>query len=306
MVPLKISLPDHFLDEEERCGYVVSHEMKKVWAVMLDLLAEFDRVCKKHNLKYQASWGTLLGAVRHKGIIPWDDDLDVQMFREDYDKLCELGPSEFQHPYFFQSKYTDPGMGYLCCKLRNSETTALSKSEKNSITDYNKGIFIDIFPVDRIPDDPNERESLFNAVKEKRLEVIAEGRKLGIFSETESKIQHIVKKLLYKILVGRRKRHLPEFLQSYKELNKLCGKFNQTETQQVAMLMYYPPEANIMYREDYEEIVYMDFEFLKIPVAKGYDHALKTLYGDYMKFYIKEAHSAFFDTDKSYIEYTGS
>ena len=136
MVPLKITLPEHFLDEEERCGYVVSHEMKKVWAVMLDLLAEFDRVCKKNNLNYQASWGTLLGAVRHKGYIPWDDDMDVQMFREDYDKLCTIGPSEFRHPYFFQSKITDPGAGSFFCILRNSETTALSSSETNSITDY--------------------------------------------------------------------------------------------------------------------------------------------------------------------------
>ncbi len=96
-----------FLDEKERCGYVVSHEMKKVWAVMLDLLSEFDRICNKYGLQYQASWGTLLGAVRHKGG-PWDDDLDVQMFRDDYNKLCEVAPQEFKHPCLFQSRTTDP------------------------------------------------------------------------------------------------------------------------------------------------------------------------------------------------------
>ena len=103
MVNLKIQLPEGFLNEEVRCGYVVTHEMKKAWAVMLDLLAELDRVCKKNNIKYYANGGTMLGAVRHKGFIPWDDDIDVMMFREDYDRLMEIGPKEFTYPYFFQN-----------------------------------------------------------------------------------------------------------------------------------------------------------------------------------------------------------
>ena len=303
MVDLKIKLPEGFLDEEVRCGYLVTSEMKKVWAVMLDLLVEFDRVCQKHQLKYLASWGTMLGAVRHKGFIPWDDDLDVQMFRDDYDKLLEIAPQEFKSPYFFQSKYTDPGMGYLCCKLRNSETTALSPEEKYSVTDYNKGIFIDVFPVDRIPDDEEERKALFSSIKQKRLSVIREGRKIGVFSESKKFLQRSIKRIMYQLLSRRRRKHLPDFLREYTELNELCKQYNATPTEQVAMLMFYPPESNIMSYDDYRESVLMDFEFLKIPVAKGYDHALKTLYGDYHKFYIKEKHTDFFDTDRSYREY---
>lgn len=303
MVDLKIKLPEGFLDEEVRCGYLVTSEMKKVWAVMLDLLVEFDRVCQKHQLKYLASWGTMLGAVRHQGFIPWDDDLDVQMFREDYDKLLEIAPQEFKSPYFFQSKYTDPGMGYLCCKLRNSETTALSPEEKYSVTDYNKGIFIDVFPVDRIPDDEEERKALFSSIKQKRLSVIREGRKIGVFSESKKFLQRSIKRIMYQLLSRRRRKHLPDFLREYTELNELCKQYNATPTEQVAMLMFYPPESNIMSYDDYRESVLMDFEFLKIPVAKGYVHALKTLYGDYHKFYIKEKHTDFFDTDRSYREY---
>ena len=87
----------------------------------------------------------------------------------------------------------------------------MSSSETNSITDYNKGIFIDIFPIDRIPDNQGDRENFFNAIKAERLAVIAEGRKIGVFSETQNKIQHFVKKVLYKILVKRRKWHLSDF-----------------------------------------------------------------------------------------------
>ena len=84
MQKLKIDLPDGFLDEEIREGYLVTSDMKKVWAVELDLFAEFDRVCRKYDITYYADAGTMLGAVRHKGFIPWDDDIDVKLSRENY------------------------------------------------------------------------------------------------------------------------------------------------------------------------------------------------------------------------------
>ena len=109
MVDLKVKLPDSFFHEEVRDGYLVTAKVKELWAVQIDLLCELDRVCKKYNLKYILDFGTLLGAVRHKGFIPWDDDLDVSMLREDYDKLMEVGPTEFTHPYFLQNHDTEIG-----------------------------------------------------------------------------------------------------------------------------------------------------------------------------------------------------
>jgi len=80
-------LPDGFLQSEYRDGYFVDATMKRVWAVELDLLEQFQNICKRHSLKYYAIGGTLLGAVRHKGFIPWDDDIDVGMPRADYDQF---------------------------------------------------------------------------------------------------------------------------------------------------------------------------------------------------------------------------
>lgn len=85
-------------------------------------------------------------------------------------------------------------------------------------------------------------------------------------------------------------------------MNLLAGKYNNTITKDLAVLMYYPPEESVLPREDYCESVMMDFEFLKIPVAKGYNHALEIMYGDFSKFYIKEPHSCCYDTEKSYKE----
>ncbi len=141
-LPISIELPPHFLEEEVRCGYVVSSQMKKIWAVELDLLAKFDAVCKKHGITYVALWGTALGAVRHKGFIPWDDDIDVGMDRCNYDKLCKVAPMEFTHPYFFQNALTDRAFFIPLARLRNSETTAAIHGFDTP--DYNNGIYIDI------------------------------------------------------------------------------------------------------------------------------------------------------------------
>ena len=142
-LPIKLPLPKHFLEEEVRCGYRVTEKLKKIWAVELDLLNEFQRVCKKHNIKFTIFGGTLLGAVRHKGFVPWDDDLDVAMTRVEFDKLCRIAETEFDYPYFFQTALTDRRYFFSYARLRNSETTAIISG--NGTPDYNNGVYIDIY-----------------------------------------------------------------------------------------------------------------------------------------------------------------
>ena len=150
MVDLNIVLPDGFLNEEVRCGYTVTKQMKEVWAVELDMLEKLLSVCKKHDIKIFASGGTMLGAVRHQGFIPWDDDIDMMMFRDDYEKLCKVAQEEFEYPYFFQTEYTDVGSLRGHAQLRNSATTGILAGERNQKYSFNQGIFLDIFPLDNI------------------------------------------------------------------------------------------------------------------------------------------------------------
>ena len=152
MLPIQIDLPKNFLEEEIRCGYKISSEMKKVWAVQIDLLEQVKKICKNHGLKYFADSGTLIGAIRHKGYIPWDDDIDLVMMRNDYNKFMEYAKTELEFPYFLQTVYTDKDIMRAHAQLRNSKTTGYMPYEKNR--PYNKGIFIDIFPLDVIPEDP--------------------------------------------------------------------------------------------------------------------------------------------------------
>lgn len=158
-LPIKIDLPQSFFQQEIRCDHLVTPEVKAHWAVLLDLLVEFDRVCKKNGVRYFLDGGTLLGAVRHKGFVPWDDDVDVIMLRSDYEKLCGIAGTEFVEPYFWQTNYTDPGSARRHAQLRNSQTTAILEDEMDGgipVAAFNQGVFLDVFIFDEVPDDEEE------------------------------------------------------------------------------------------------------------------------------------------------------
>ena len=123
--------------------------MKDFQKRMLDILLAFDTLAKKHNLTYWLDHGTLLGAVRHKGFIPWDDDLDISMPREDYEKLKTL-KDELPSWIFFQIKESDPEVPIHYIKLRDKNSLYVDKWEANRKVSYHQGIFIDIFPINCI------------------------------------------------------------------------------------------------------------------------------------------------------------
>ena len=133
----------------------------------LNILKYFIKVCEKHNLQYFLVGGSTLGAIRHKGFIPWDDDIDVGMPRKDYDKFVEL-QSEFEGtPYFIQTFKTDPCYIYNYGKLRDSSTTFIENTFKQHR--INHGVWIDIFPIDGFSKEMMPREKLAKKVTYQRL-----------------------------------------------------------------------------------------------------------------------------------------
>lgn len=124
-------------------------QMHKVWKVEQEILDVVHSVCVKNDLRYALYYGTLLGAVRHKGFIPWDDDIDIIMPREDYEKLIALWKTEAPANYVLQNYYTDPDTTNNFTKIRKDHTTFIQDDEERE-KKYHKGIFIDIFPVDRM------------------------------------------------------------------------------------------------------------------------------------------------------------
>ena len=153
----KGEIPVGFLEEEERNGFLVTRERKKLWIVILDLFLEFKRVCDKYGLRYYPCYGFLLGAVRHHGFIPWDDDLDVCMPRNDYERFLKLS-YEFRNPYFLQIPETDPGYFYGMAKIRNSNTTAII--QMFHYQGFNHGVWFSVFPMDNWVLDGGETQFL--------------------------------------------------------------------------------------------------------------------------------------------------
>lgn len=124
--------------------------LRKVQLRLLDILVEIDKICRKHDIKYWIDFGTLLGAVRHRGFIPWDDDIDVTMPTEDYHRFLEIAPKELPNSLFLQTKDTDPSYRLLIDKVRDNNSLYITKHEDFS-RDYNKGLYIDIFEAKPYP-----------------------------------------------------------------------------------------------------------------------------------------------------------
>jgi len=136
--------------------------LRKAQLIMLDMLIEFDAVCKKHQLKYWLDSGTLLGAVRHQGFIPWDDDIDISMPVEDYNKFLKIARSELSSEIFFQTSKTDENFKFDYIKLRSNKASIVEFHEKDKSIAYHQGVFIDIFPMLTI-DNTEENKKLYDS-----------------------------------------------------------------------------------------------------------------------------------------------
>jgi lipopolysaccharide cholinephosphotransferase len=297
---IKLSLPEEFLEEEVRCDYTVSKEMKKVWAVELDLLAEFQRVCKLHDIKYSVCGGTLLGAIRHKGFIPWDDDIDVMMMREEYEKLCKLA-GEFKHPYFFQTEETDPGSLRGHAQLRNSETTAILKHELKFKRPFNQGIFIDIFPLDNCPD--NQTIFKLGGYLSKFLKKCS-SLFANISVRHDNKNDNVVIRLLHKLFYPINKWLMDVFYHAFEFVIKNIG---SKKSNRVSMLsVFYPMEKMKRKKVWMESLTEVPFENITVSVPSSYEEVLTSFFGNWHQF-VKGGSlhgGAYFDTEHPYTYYT--
>lgn len=271
---VRINYPQEYLREEVNCGYTVTEDIKKVRIVQLDLLLELKRVCKKYGLTYFADSGTLIGAVRHKGYIPWDDDIDIVMKRADYNKLIEVAPEEFKEPYFLQTTYNDVDYIRGHAQLRNSSTTGYALKEEGK--PYNRGIFIDIFPLDNLADD--SRRLRKQKRKSKYLFTLME---LGVNCR-------YVDKSNYKRYIAAHIMHaffrIYDYKKMYRRFEKACTRYNDRPTEYLSYVSFSFGDVKHRWKAEwFDQSHEVPFEFTTINIPDGYDGRLRQEYGDYME-----------------------
>lgn len=268
------------LQAEEKCGHLITEETKKLWAVELGCLEEVKRICKKHNIKYFAGGGTLLGAVRHKGFIPWDDDIDLFMLSEDYARFCQIAAQEIQAPYFFQHYTTQDVNNCGFTRIRNSNTTGCTQNEYSKLqgkTEYNCGIFIDIFPLNYVP------ESKWKIAWQKLCIRICNSARLGYTTRKGAKITG-VKPRFHRSALFWWFFHL--FMDGDKLMQTVYNARDMYKSGNKVGLVSFMGHIDkyIWNKEWFEETVELPFEDTTICCPKEYDKILRHQYGDYSVF----------------------
>lgn len=269
---------------------IIKCTLRQQQEVLLSLLQEFDRICKKHHIPYQLFAGTALGALRHGGFIPWDDDLDVIMLRPDYERFMALAPAELDETHYCLQQEHSPHWPLFFSKLRKNGTTCYERYiPKDPLTHH--GVYMDIFPCDNLSDRRLFGKFQFYLSKI----VIAKGLSRRGY-ETDS-----FKKKLFMACC----RLIPQ-----KPIKRLVQLPGHSETKMVhsffsAASKY---EKNVFPRSWLQETVSLEFEGQSFPVSAHYEELLHRLYGDYMTLPSEEErackiHGVIVDLEHSYEMY---
>lgn len=282
-------IDEEFLNEETRCDYKITSDMKKVWAIQLKILHDFHQICKEHGLHYCVSGGTMIGAIRHGGYIPWDDDIDVTMPRNDYKKLIEH-PEWFISPNELHLASNQEGYYEGWARVHNTRTAVLY--DNYQVEGSKQGIYIDIFPLDGYD------SKLFEKINFYRIwltNIIGHAFCYNVNNNP----------LLKQLVPILRKLRLFNCEKAFKKVNKLAVSQNTNPKYVMSkMAKVYGIERQSFPSDDYASEIEVKFENITVCVPIGYDNVLKRTYGDYMSFPPIERrgswHSFQFDTEKSF------
>lgn len=251
--------------------------LKKIKETEKEILLKFVSICEKYNLNYFVVFGTLLGTIRHKGFIPWDDDIDVGMLRKDYEKFLEVAQQECGEDFFLQTVDTDSNYHLYFAKLRKKDSIFIENSLQKA--DSTSGFYIDIFPYDMVSDnDMQMKWQIKLAVSLGMLLSInrVEEPQIGSYGKLKESILKVIWKVIHygmKILGISGSFIEKLFIKvSTKYNGKKCDRYVTFSAQ---------AEKWIIYREEMESLLEKKFEDINVQVPKGYDSILKRCYGDY-------------------------
>ena len=243
--------------------------MSEIKAISLEILDNIHMFCVNNNIKYSLGFGSLIGAVRHKGFIPWDDDIDIVMQREDFDKFCKLYKDSSEYKLFCPQR---ANIYSACARLCEMKKTFV-KTESPMFTEPT-GVWIDILPLDTIPQNLKERSNFKEMIKKAHHDVM---RRRWSMKKSSS-----LKALFFKFCL---RLLCPRSISYYvNRHNQLSRRYNGKDSDIMALLAFpvYLDWDNSP-KSVFSETIMMSFEGKNYCVMAGYDEWLRIIYGDYMK-----------------------
>ena len=274
-----MQFPYSYFEDEVRDGFYVSGLMKRAWAAQIEVLCDIDRVCKKYNIQWFADCGTLLGAVRHGGFIPWDDDMDICMTRDNYMKFLAVAKKELPEGYDLLNFHNDDNYFEFLTRVVNGRKICFDREHLEKFHEFPFVVGIDIFPLDYLAPNSEEEECRKNVVQ------IVMGTADEITDENhltaENERQIALVEEICRVTLDRNgslKRQL------YILAEQLFSLYGKDEAEEVALMPYWINEGNHNYPKScFEQTVMIPFENIEISAPAMYDRVLKIEYGSYMK-----------------------
>ncbi len=278
-----LQIPEEFLESEVRDGFYISAEMKRGWAAILDILGEISAICERHDIRWWLDWGSMLGAVRHHGFTPWDDDIDISMLREDYMRFIETAPSELPPGYRVFNTFNTPDYYDSGSRVANGATVKLD----NETMDARRGMpyiaGIDVVCIDYVSGPRDEKQKrdikeIFDLAKPLDPDIT-----INELRENNDLIRSLEQK--HAVTFDRNK---PLGQQLFILMENLMMSVTEDEARAAAMVPAYSVRDSFiaLFPVDYyRELITLPFEFLEVPVPLHYDEMLTKIFGNYMKPY---------------------
>ena len=255
-----IKIDDSYLEDEIRDGFYIPSMTKRTWAMELTVLDLIDSICSKHNITYFADWGTYLGAIRHKGFVPWDDDLDICMHRNEFNKFLAVAKEELPEGYSVMSFHNNDYSWKFIYNIVPNDHMCFTPEYLKSHYSFPYIVAIDIFIIDNISDDDSIEQSRNEQVKR----LLNEADKISLSEQSEPDKLNKMRAL-------------------YDEAEKLLQLENEHDTKRVVQKVPWGVYHNRTYdKSDFINAVRVPFEMTSIPVPLCFNKILSSKYGNFM------------------------